>query len=139
MSTLPTRFTRSSQRRRSQRVLLPVRILVSGVRPDGELFAEGACTSVVNSHGALMVLAERVNLGQLLTVRNLHSYQEVPCEVVAVGPAQAAGCEVGIEFLTPAPFFWRIAFPPENWSPRSPEAKHITIAPTPFPNDRLSK
>jgi len=86
-----------------------------------------------------MVLAETVSLGQLLTVRNVHSHQEVPCEVVGVGPGQADSSEIGIEFLKPAPFFWRIAFPPENWSPRSPEAKHITIAPTPFPKDRLSK
>lgn len=87
----------------------------------------------------MMLLAERISLGQLLTIRNLQANQEIECEIVAVGPAQAGRSEIGIEFLTPAPFFWRIAFPPENWSPRSPEAKHITIAPTPFPNDRLSK
>jgi hypothetical protein len=35
--------------------------------------------------------------------------------------------EVGIEFLGPAPRLWRVAFPPEDWSPRSPEAKRRTV------------
>ncbi|HKV63670.1 MAG TPA: hypothetical protein VJO16_17315 [Candidatus Acidoferrum sp.] len=34
--------------------------------------------------------------------------------------------EVGIEFVELAPRFWRVAFSPEDWSPRSPEAKRRT-------------
>jgi len=138
LSTLPTRFSKNSPRHRSQRVLLAVRVLVLGVRPDGESFAKETSTSVVNAHGALLLLDERVSPGQLLTVRNLHSNQEVECEIVDVAPTQGASSEIGVEFLKTAPRFWRIAFPPENWSAHSPEAKRITLAPTPFPGDRLS-
>jgi hypothetical protein len=35
---------------------------------------------------------------------------------------------VGIEFDEPAPRFWRVAFPPEDWSPHSPEAKRRTVS-----------
>jgi hypothetical protein len=36
-----------------------------------------------------------------------------------------AGAEVGIELQKPSPRFWRVAFPPEDWSTRSPEAKRF--------------
>jgi hypothetical protein len=31
--------------------------------------------------------------------------------------------EVGIELEKPSPRFWRVSFPPEDWTPRSAEAK----------------
>jgi len=33
--------------------------------------------------------------------------------------------EIGLEFAKPFPHFWRVAFPPADWSPRSPEAKRF--------------
>jgi len=114
-------------------VLLAVRILVTGVRADGQLISEEVCTSVVNAHGALLQLGERVAVGQLLNVRNLNSNQQLQAAVVAAGVAPSGKSEIGIEFLEPAPRFWRISFPPEDWSPHCPEAKRITLAPTPFP------
>jgi hypothetical protein len=133
LSTSPTRFHKNSHQRRSQRVLLAVRILVTGVRADGQGFSEEICTSVVNVRGALLQLGERVFQGQLLTVRNLSSSQQLQAAVVAAGVMQSGKSEIGIEFLEPAPRFWRISFPPEDWSPHSPEAKRITLAPTLFP------
>ena len=32
-----------------------------------------------------------------------------------------AKSEVGVEFLKPAPKFWRISFPPDDWTPKDPE------------------
>jgi hypothetical protein len=133
LSTSPTWSHKNSHQRRSQRVLLAVRILVTGVRADGQRFSEEICTSVVNAHGALVQLGERVLVGQLLTVRNLNSNQQLQAAVAAAGVMQSGKSEIGIEFLEPAPRFWRISFPPEDWSPHSPEAKRITLAPTPFP------
>jgi hypothetical protein len=31
--------------------------------------------------------------------------------------------EVGVEFVEPSHGFWRVTFPPEDWSVHSPEAK----------------
>ena len=133
VSTTPSRLQRNPNQRRSQRVMLSVRILVAGGHADGGRFSEEAVTSVVNAHGALILLAEKVTLGQLLTVHNVKSGAELQAEVVAVGAPQDAKFEVGMEFLEPSPRFWRIAFPPEDWTRRSPEAKHRTAAPTPMP------
>jgi len=139
LSTTPTRLHKNSSQRRSQRVMLAVKIHVAGVRPDGQRFSEETCTSVVNAHGALLLLDEKVSLGQLLTVRNLNSNQTLQGAVMDIGAVHAGKSEIGIEFLEPAPRFWRVTFPPEDWSPHSPEAKHITLAPTPITKARTSK
>jgi len=128
LSTNSTRLHKYTNQRRSQRVMLSVKILVGGDRPDGKKFSEEAETSVVNAHGALIFLAEPVKLGQSVSVRNVKSHQELHAEVVDVGVVHEGRFEVGIEFLEPAPRFWRIAFPPEDWSPRSPEAKRRTAS-----------
>ena len=127
MSTIPTRLHKCTNKRRSQRVMLSVRILISGDRLDGKKFSEEAITSVVNAHGALIFLAEKVSLGQSVTVRNIKSNEELHAEVVDVGALHEGKFEVGIEFLEAAPRFWCVAFPPEDWSPRSPEAKRRTV------------
>jgi len=109
--------------------MLSVRILISGDRHDGKRFSEEAITSVVNAHGALIYLGEQVKLGQSVTVRNIKSNEELQAEVVDIGADHEGKVEVGIEFLKPAPRFWRVAFPPEDCSPRSPEAKRRTVSP----------
>ena len=129
MSTYPTRLHKYTNQRRSQRVMLAVKILVGGDRVDGKKFSEEAETSVVNAHGALIFLGETVKLGQTVSVRNIKSHQELLAEVVDVGAVHEGKFEVGIEFLEPAPRFWRVAFPPEDWSPRSPEAKRRSATP----------
>ena len=128
MSTIPTRLIKYTNQRRSQRVMLSLRILVGGGRHDGKRFSEETVTSVVNAHGALIFLAEKVALGQTVIVRNIKSNEELQAEVVDVGAVYEGKTEVGIEFIEAAPRFWRVAFPPEDWSPRSPEAKRRTVS-----------
>jgi hypothetical protein len=117
--------------RRSHRVMLSIAIVISGDRLNGHRFSEETFTSVVNAHGALILLAEEVMRGQLVSIRNVKSGDELQGEVVDMGESVAATgkCEVAIEFLEPAPRFWRIAFPPEDWSIRSPEAKGFVTQP----------
>lgn len=128
MSTIPTRLNKYTNQRRSQRVMLALKILVGGGRVDGKRFSEETVTSVVNAHGALILLAEKVTLGQTVSVRNIKSNEELQAEVVDVGAVQEGKTEVGIEFTEAAPRFWRVAFPPEDWTPRSPEAKRRTVS-----------
>jgi hypothetical protein len=137
----PTRLHKYANQRRSQRVMLSIRILVSGIRIGGQSFSEETLTSVVNAHGALILLGENVSNGQSLTIRNVKSGEELQGEVVDVGAEQAGKFEVGVEFLEASPRFWRIAFPPEDWSPRNPEAKRAVIptAPVALPKPRVSK
>lgn len=129
MSTTPTRLNKYTNQRRSQRVMLSLKILVGGGRLDGKRFSEETVTSIVNAHGALIFLAENVALGQTLIVRNIKSNEQLQAEVVDIGAAYEGKTEIGIEFIEAAPRFWRVAFPPEDWSPRSPEAKRRSVSP----------
>jgi hypothetical protein len=126
MSFRAVRPNRYTNQRRSQRVLLSVHIVVKGHRVDGQTFTEETETVVVNVHGALIFLAETVKAAQQLTICNVKSGEEVSCKVVDVGPSHEGKREIGIEFLEPSHRFWRVAFPPEDWSPHSPEAKRFS-------------
>jgi hypothetical protein len=78
---------------------------------------------VVNAHGALIQLRERVLDGHMLRIKNLATNEELNCTVVDVNPGSFATFEVGVEFAEPCARFWRVAFPPPDWSPRSQEAR----------------
>ena len=49
--------------------------------------------------------------------------EEHECHVAFLGPVRAGKAEIGLEFTAPHPTFWRVAFPPEDWTPRHPEAR----------------
>ena len=126
MEPVATESQKLKSRRRSQRVLLSIRIVVSGDSPGTMQFSEETVTAVVNAHGALILLAHVVQEGQLLTVRNIKSGEERTCRVIDVGAKEGEKTEIGIEFLEPSPRFWRVTFPPDDWSPRSPEARQYS-------------
>jgi hypothetical protein len=112
--------------RRSQRILLGLAIQVSGQRANGAPFTESTRTKVVNAHGALIQLHEMVLVGQKLRIKNLGTNEELVCEVVDINPGENGEVpEVGIAFTEPTPRFWRVAFPPRDWSYRNPEAKRF--------------
>jgi hypothetical protein len=102
-------------RRRSMRVLLSVPILVTGKNSRNEDFQEETRTLVVNAHGALIALGALVTAGQEITLHNKATRESRVCRVVHAGNANAGKIQLGIEFLQPAPTFWQIDFPPEDW------------------------
>ena len=108
-------------RRRSQRVLLRLPVLVIGRGPDGQHVSENAFTASVNAHGALILLSMRVEVGQRILCRNPDTLEEQFVRVIHVTPAPEGKTEVGVAFLKPAPKFWRISFPPDDWTPKDPE------------------
>ena len=113
----------NSPERRSQRVMLraPVGILTRGA--DNKTTFEETRTVTVNIHGAMIVSRLKLETGQIITLRNSRTGEEASCRVVYVSPRQTENREVGIEFLEPHPQFWRISFPPADWTPKDPEAK----------------
>jgi len=125
-TTDPQATNRMSQLRRSQRVCLRLPILVLRERPGNNVAQEETQTLIVNAHGALIQLALTVEMGQLLGIKNRQTMEQLVCRVVHMGPDQLGKKEVGIEFETPSPRFWRITFPPADWTPRSAEAKAPT-------------
>jgi hypothetical protein len=98
---------------------------------NGVAFEEQTSTMIVNAHGALIQLRTVVKLGDLLQVKNLKTAEELHCKVVDINPGSNGVQEVGIEFAEPNPRFWRVSFPPSDWSPRSAEAKRFSTASTP--------
>lgn len=113
-----------ANRRRSQRVILSVPVSVSGQSPKGQ-FTEETKTLVVNAHGALVTLAAKVSQGQQLELKSVTNPEKQTCKVVYIGPTVQGQTQVGIEFLKPAPHFWHVAFPPENWTPVSDEGAAV--------------
>lgn len=108
-------WTADPGRRRSMRVLLSVPIHVSGKTAENKDFTEETRTLVVNAHGALISLATPVAAGQSITVANKATQHTLDCRVVYLGTAQGGKTQMGIEFRKPAPRFWQIDFPPDDW------------------------
>lgn len=115
--------------RRSQRVCLSVPIQVVKSNPGKAPATESTRTLVVSAHGALFVLEMPVQTGELLLIKHYKTHEQLVCRVVNFTPDQSGKFEVAVEFEQPAPRFWRIAFPPSDWTPRSPDAKAPTAKP----------
>jgi hypothetical protein len=112
-------------RRRSQRVLMQVPVRMQGQDAQGNAFEEYGETLAINAHGALVLLEARVTSGSVLRLQHKGTEEEQECHVVFLGPVRNGKAEVGLEFSAPRPGFWRVAFPPEDWSPKSPEARTV--------------
>ena len=104
-----------ASRRRSQRVILTLPVIVCSEEGAKPYFEEETHTLVVNLHGALIVLGARVAKGQKLRVKNRATQAEQICRVASLGPTADGKVQVGVEFLQPSPDFWHISFPPEDW------------------------
>jgi hypothetical protein len=126
MSTLPTSSRASDAQRRSQRVLLKVAVLVLAHGADKKQVSEKTRTVTVNAHGVMILLSMKVSVGQVLLLRNSATGEEVSCQVAYVSPHESEKREVGLNFMKSCPGFWRISFPPSDWTMRSPEAKKTT-------------
>jgi hypothetical protein len=58
-----------------------------------------------------------------VTVINPQTNEQQPARVVYLGPQQSDKQEIGIEFVKPSRMFWRIAFPPPDWTVGHEDAK----------------
>lgn len=123
MSQVSPTSTHAVSRRRSHRVLMQVGIRVRGKDAQGKEFEEMTDTLALNAHGALVLLNARVISGAIIHIKHNKTAEEQECHVAFLGPVRSGRAEVGVEFTSPHPTFWRVAFPPEDWSPKSPEAR----------------
>ena len=102
---------------------VPVRL--HGLDSQGKPFDEETETLAINAHGALVLLQARLTSGATLHLQHKRTTEEQECSVVFLGPVRGNKAEIGLEFSAPRPQFWRVAFPPEDWTPRHPEARSI--------------
>jgi hypothetical protein len=110
-------------RRRSQRVLMQVPVRLCGTDAQGKKFEEETATLAINAHGALVLMQARVISGGKVQLQHNLTREEQECHVAFLGPVRSGKSEVGLEFSDARPSFWRVAFPPEDWTPKHPEAR----------------
>jgi hypothetical protein len=115
------------------RLSLGIPITIRGLVCRNETLSEDTWTLTVLPNGAIINLAAVVATGEELILLNNKTAEEVGCRVVAMTNADGARKQVEVEFTQPAPRFWRITFPPADWSPS--QRKRPGSKPTPSRDD----
>ena len=133
MAQGPNTPTHPGPKRRSQRVLMQVPVRLRGTDAQGASFDEETETLAISAHGALVLLQTRLTSGSTIQLQHKKTSEVQECHVVFLGPVRGNKAEIGLEFSAPRPQFWRVAFPPEDWSPKNPESR--TVA-TPRPQQK---
>ena len=106
--------TAEQERRRGQRVMLRVKIQIH-VALQGKPTTFEATTVSVNVAGALVVVERSLLPGMRLVVEHGSTQERVACKVVRAPRETPEGFHTALEFDSPAPNFWKIAFPPPGW------------------------
>jgi hypothetical protein len=94
------------ERRRSPRRLLDVPLIVLGESAEKQPFREETFTISVSAHGALVLLATRVALGQRVVLIKPGTQQEQEGRVSRLGSPYGGLAQVAVEFSQPVPEFW---------------------------------
>ena len=114
---------------------MQVAVRIRGNDAQGKKFEEEASTLAINAHGALVQVQARLTSGGKVFMQHVRTQEEQECHVVFLGPVRSGKSEIGLEFSVASPTFWRVAFPPEDWTPKHPEARSVisTSPPAPAP------
>jgi hypothetical protein len=102
-------------RRRSERVVLRMTVLVVAENEDRHQIQEKAETQVVNAHGGLLRMQQHLHVGQSFLLCNSRNSSEMSCRVVRIEEDGLQFYRIAFEFDRPAPNFWPIVFPPADW------------------------
>jgi len=105
---------------------MQVAVRIRGKDAQGKDFEEFTETLAINAHGALVLLTARLTSGGAVHMRHNKTEEEQECHVAFLGPVRSGKGEIGLEFTAPRPTFWRVAFPPEDWTSKSPEARTVS-------------
>ena len=115
-SQVPNAPSAPTIKRRSSRVAIAMPVEVFGQQANGKVFREETRTTVVNAHGALLVLSSAVEIKASVLLINKKTNLEAQCRVISYVKTEKSKAELGVEFVNPQPRFWGIAFPPEDWN-----------------------
>jgi PilZ domain len=103
-------------RRRSERVVLRMTVVVLAENEERKQIQEQAETQVVNAHGGLLRMREHLHVGQSFLLNNPGNSMDISCHVVRTEEEGMEFYKVAFEFDRPAPKFWPVTFPPADWS-----------------------
>src|SRR6266702_7574706 len=104
-----------TNRRRSERVMLQMKITVMAEDVQHKPRQEEAMTLVVNAHGGLPKMKLDVHVGQPMRLVNPQNRIEQSCRVGRVEDTSPEFYSVAFEFDRPNPKFWPVVFPPADW------------------------
>jgi hypothetical protein len=110
------------KRRRSDRILAPVRIRVAGLDGGAARFQEESVTVSVNKHGACISLEHRLQPDQKISIRNLENDVETQFRVVGeLRRVFGERREWGVEIISPDCNIWGLDFepPPDHVQPKA--------------------
>lgn len=99
----------AEERRRAQRVLLKMEVLVHVANKPEPI---RGFTHTVSATGGMIILPEGFPAGSKFILENSKTQQKVEAHVVRPSQFNQEGSLVPVEFVTPAPNFWNIFFPP---------------------------
>jgi hypothetical protein len=102
----PTAPSAPWERRRSPRRLLDVPLIVSGETAEKHPFTEETFTISVSAHGALVLLAAPVALGQTIILVQPATMRGQEGRVSRMGTTYGGLAQVAVEFEQPVPEFW---------------------------------
>ena len=108
---------RSVERRRTARVALSMRLLVSGHTDKNEQFSVRTRSLSVSGHGGLLALEVRVTVGQTFQLVNESNQQNAECKVVSIRRGRDGKTNVAFEFAGPQANFWSMTFPAVEMKP----------------------
>ena len=103
-------------RRRSERVLLCMTVVVVAEDEERKRLQERAETQVINAHGGLLRMKAHLHLGQSFLLNNPRNREEMSCRVVQTEDDGMEFYKVAFEFDRPTASFWPIVFPPADWT-----------------------
>ena len=107
-------------RRRSERVMLQMRVTVIAEDIEHQSRQEEALTLVFNAHGGLLKAKMDLHVGQPMRLVNPQNGVEENCRVVRVEDTSPEYFSVAFEFDKPNAKFWPVVFPPPDWhAPRT--------------------
>lgn len=106
----------SQDRRHTQRVMLRIQASIH-VALQGKEATFKVTTLSVNSGGALVVMERSLPQDTRLVLEHGQTRERVACRVTRGAREMPEGFQIPLEFDSPAPGFWKIAFPPTDWSP----------------------
>jgi hypothetical protein len=112
---VPASASDPANRRRSERVMLQLRVKVLAETRERVQVEEDTHTLVVNAHGGLMKLKMELLAGQPLVIVNPSNGMEQSCRVVRIDQPSPDYFAVAFEFDRPSPKFWPVVFPPKDW------------------------
>ena len=104
-----------SNRRRSQRMVLQMPLLLRTELTDGRKVRVRASTLVVNAHGGLLKLPLMPEANHKIALVNPQTGIEAWCRVIRSVRSSADTATLAFEFHEPSATFWPISFPPEDW------------------------